>query len=78
VGDDSAAARSTPFPWIQSGADTMSRIVCGASQPLCAHGNSSSLAAATLVDLRYARATDVIGGFEARAAAGLPVVPGDD
>jgi len=54
------------------------RIVCGASQPLCAHGYSSSLAAATLVDLGYARATDVIGGFEAWAAAGLPVVPGDD
>jgi rhodanese-related sulfurtransferase len=31
-----------------------------------------------LLDLGYARATDVIGGFEAWAAAGLPVVPGDD
>lgn len=39
---------------------------------ICAHGYSSSLAAATLVDLGYARATDVIGGFEAWAAAGLP------
>jgi rhodanese-related sulfurtransferase len=45
---------------------------------ICAHGYSSSLAAATLLDLGYARATDVIGGFEAWAAAGLPVVPGDD
>lgn len=44
---------------------------------VCAHGYSSSLAAATLLDLGYARATDVIGGFEAWAAAGLPVVPGD-
>jgi rhodanese-related sulfurtransferase len=40
---------------------------------ICAHGYSSSLAAATLLDLGYARATDVIGGFEAWAAAGLPV-----
>jgi rhodanese-related sulfurtransferase len=45
---------------------------------ICAHGYSSSLAAATLLDLGYARATDVIGGFEAWAAAGLPVVPVDD
>lgn len=45
---------------------------------ICAHGYSSSLAAATLLDLGYARATDIIGGFEAWAAAGLPVVSGDD
>ncbi len=45
---------------------------------ICAHGYSSSLAAATLRDLGYSRATDVIGGFEAWAAAGPPVVPGDD
>jgi rhodanese-related sulfurtransferase len=45
---------------------------------ICAHGYSSSLAAATLLDLGYARATDVIGGFDAWAAAGLPVVRGDD
>jgi rhodanese-related sulfurtransferase len=43
---------------------------------ICAHGYSSSLAAATLVELGYARATDVVGGFEAWAAAGLPVVSG--
>jgi rhodanese-related sulfurtransferase len=42
---------------------------------LCAHGYSSSLAAATLRDLGFARATDVDGGFEAWAAAGLPVAP---
>jgi len=42
---------------------------------LCAHGFSSSLAAATLHDLGFARATDVVGGFEAWAAAGLPVEP---
>lgn len=45
---------------------------------ICAHGYSSSLAAATLLDLGYARATDIIGGFEAWAAAGLPVVAGHD
>jgi rhodanese-related sulfurtransferase len=41
---------------------------------LCAHGYSSSLAAATLRDLGFARAGDVVGGFEAWFAAGLPVV----
>jgi rhodanese-related sulfurtransferase len=42
---------------------------------VCAHGFSSSLAAATLRALGFERATDVIGGFEAWAAAGLPVAP---
>ena len=42
---------------------------------ICAHGYSSSLAAATLQDLGFSRATDVIGGFEAWAAAGLPIEP---
>jgi rhodanese-related sulfurtransferase len=40
---------------------------------LCAHGYSSSLAAATLRDLGFSRATDVDGGVEAWAAAGLPL-----
>jgi rhodanese-related sulfurtransferase len=40
---------------------------------ICAHGYSSSLAAATLRELGFGRATDVAGGFEAWAAAGLPV-----
>jgi rhodanese-related sulfurtransferase len=40
----------------------------------CHHGYSSSLAAATLRELGFAHATDVVGGFEAWAAAGLPVV----
>jgi rhodanese-related sulfurtransferase len=44
---------------------------------ICAHGYSSSLAAATLHDLGYSDATDVIGGFEAWAEAGLPIVPTD-
>jgi rhodanese-related sulfurtransferase len=41
---------------------------------ICAHGYSSSLAAATLRDLGFASVADVIGGFEAWSAAGLPVV----
>jgi rhodanese-related sulfurtransferase len=41
---------------------------------LCDHGYSSSLAAATLVDLGF-DATDVIGGFEAWQEDGLPVRP---
>jgi rhodanese-related sulfurtransferase len=39
---------------------------------LCDHGQSSSLAAATLVDLGFA-AGDVIGGFEAWRDEGLPL-----
>ena len=40
---------------------------------ICAQGFSSSLAAASLQDLGLVNATDVIGGFEAWKAAGLPV-----
>jgi rhodanese-related sulfurtransferase len=40
---------------------------------LCAHGYSSSLAAATLRDLGFASVADVIGGFEGWSSAGLPV-----
>ena len=40
---------------------------------VCHHGYSSSLAASTLRELGFARAGDVDGGFEAWAAAGLPV-----
>ena len=40
---------------------------------LCSQGYSSSLAAASLLDLGLVNATDVIGGFEAWQAAGLPV-----
>ena len=40
---------------------------------LCDHGYSSIFAAATLVDLGFTRAGDVVGGFEAWRAAGLPV-----
>lgn len=41
---------------------------------LCEHGYSSSLAAARLQQLGFARATDVVGGFAAWVRAGLPVV----
>jgi rhodanese-related sulfurtransferase len=45
---------------------------------VCAHGYSSSLAAATLRALGFGRATDVIGGFERWRADGLPVeLPAD-
>lgn len=40
---------------------------------VCHEGYQSSLVAATLQDLGYARATDLDGGFEAWRAAGLPV-----
>ncbi|HEV8696057.1 MAG TPA: rhodanese-like domain-containing protein [Candidatus Limnocylindrales bacterium] len=40
---------------------------------VCADGYSSSLAAATLRDLGFARATDLDGGFNGWVAAGLPV-----
>ena len=40
---------------------------------ICDEGFQSSLAAATLRDLGFARAGDVEGGFQAWRAAGLPV-----
>jgi rhodanese-related sulfurtransferase/mannose-6-phosphate isomerase-like protein (cupin superfamily) len=41
----------------------------------CSEGYTSSLAAAALQDLGLWRATDIIGGFHAWSAAGLPIVP---
>jgi rhodanese-related sulfurtransferase len=38
----------------------------------CAHGFSSSFAAATLRDLGWWTATDIVGGYEGWKAAGLP------
>jgi rhodanese-related sulfurtransferase len=40
---------------------------------VCNEGYASSLAAATLHDLGLVRATDMVGGFRAWVAAGLPV-----
>ncbi len=42
---------------------------------MCDAGYQSSLAAATLQQLGLAAATDLIGGFQAWRAAGLPVAP---
>jgi rhodanese-related sulfurtransferase len=50
----------------------------GRDQPvvvICDQGFASSLAAATLKQLGLEHATDVIGGFQAWVAAGLPVLP---
>ena len=41
----------------------------------CSEGYTSSLAAAALQDLGLASATDIIGGFVAWAAGGLPTCP---
>jgi rhodanese-related sulfurtransferase len=40
---------------------------------ICAQGYSSSLAARRLQELGFDDATDVVGGFEAWAACGLPI-----
>jgi rhodanese-related sulfurtransferase len=48
---------------------------------VCAHGYSSSFAAAALVELGFEQAGDLAGGFEAWREAGLPVAaapPADD
>jgi rhodanese-related sulfurtransferase len=45
---------------------------------VCAHGYSTSLAAATLQDLGFTRATDMVGGFAAWKERGLPVVRAPD
>jgi rhodanese-related sulfurtransferase len=45
---------------------------------VCAHGYSASLAAATLQELGFARATDLGGGFTAWKERGLPVSPAPD
>lgn len=42
---------------------------------VCSEGYTSSLAAASLQDLGLSRATDIIGGFHAWRAAGLPTIP---
>jgi rhodanese-related sulfurtransferase len=45
---------------------------------MCAEGYSSSLAAAALQDVGVLTATDMVGGFLAWEAAGLPVEPCPD
>lgn len=59
-------------PWrIAEAGDHRVRIIL-----LCSEGYSSSLAAASLLDLGLINATDVIGGFTAWKDAGLPTTPG--
>jgi rhodanese-related sulfurtransferase/mannose-6-phosphate isomerase-like protein (cupin superfamily) len=41
----------------------------------CSEGYTSSLAAASLQDLGLCRATDMVGGFHAWRATGLPILP---
>jgi len=55
--------------WRNTHVDAERRVIV-----MCAEGYSSSLAAATLVDLGL-DAGDVVGGFDAWRAAGLPVIP---
>jgi rhodanese-related sulfurtransferase len=45
---------------------------------MCNEGYQSSLAAATLQQLGFTRATDLDGGFQAWRAAGLPISPVDE
>jgi len=45
---------------------------------ICAEGYTSSLAAVALHDLGFARATDVVGGYAAWTAAGLPTARAAD
>ncbi len=40
---------------------------------VCAHGYSSSLAVASLLDMGFSAVTDIEGGFEAWIRSGLPV-----
>ncbi len=44
---------------------------------VCAHGFSSSLAVASLLDLGFTAATDIEGGFEAWSGSSLPVARPD-
>ena len=61
-------------PWhIPEVADHDARVIV-----LCREGYSSSLAAASLQDLGLRNATDVVGGFDAWEADGLPAEPFTD
>ena len=65
--DPAADAR---LPWVH-GYDMRLLVICH-------EGYTSSLAAAALHDLGLRRSTDVIGGYRAWAAAGLPTAPAAD
>ncbi len=55
--------------------DPVLTAVSGPLIVMCDEGYQSSLAAATLLQIGVRRATDMIGGFRAWRAAGLPVLP---
>ena len=61
-------------PWSIPQADDEDQLVI----VICDEGYASSLAAASLQELGLHNATDLIGGFQAWRAAGLPVVPSTD
>ena len=67
----------TVLEWrFEAGGAWSSPHACGLEERvilLCDHGFSSVLAAATLAELGYSRAADVVGGFVAWREAGLPV-----
>jgi len=63
-------ASSARLPWA-TGYDLRPIVVC-------MEGYTSSLAAAALQDLGFARATDVIGGYAAWQASGLPTARPDE
>jgi rhodanese-related sulfurtransferase len=44
----------------------------------CVQGYASSLAAAGLLDIGFANATDLVGGFESWEQSGFPVEPFDE
>jgi rhodanese-related sulfurtransferase len=69
----------TVLEWrLDPGCPFRSEVARGYDDPVvvvCAEGYSSSLAAASLQRMGLSRATDMVGGFEAWVAAGLPVDP---
>jgi rhodanese-related sulfurtransferase len=65
--DPASGAR---LPWVQ-GYDMRLLVICN-------EGYTSSLAAAALHDLGLRRATDITGGYQAWAAAGLPTARAEE
>jgi rhodanese-related sulfurtransferase len=45
---------------------------------MCNEGYATSLAAVTLLDMGFSRATDMVDGFDGWRAAGLPIEPFDE
>lgn len=73
---DAVVIERTVLEWRLDPASEMRLPIAGYDQHVvvvCNDGYSSSLAAATLRQLGITRATDLIGGFRAWKAAGMPV-----